>query len=135
MERKDIERIACIFMKALNMHGHGSEVDLSLEATDFYKPFYRSTGLFWGRGTYFFEVVLGGETPTMEEAAEIVRLAHPYFVRALEMDWGMWEHHWEGMEYAWTPQPGWVCSGCDSLIENFICACPQKVWGEEDRYE
>ncbi len=135
MERKEVERLSEVFLKALNYHGHGSERDLSLDATDFYKPFYRGTGLFWGRGTYFFEVELKRKTPTIEEAAEIVRLAHPYFVRALEMDWGLWEHHWKGMEYAWSPQEGWTCNVCNKLIENFICACPQKDWEKVDGYE
>jgi hypothetical protein len=96
----DIEFAASQFLEYLERYGSPAERNLSMDnMEDFrgpcYKPFYRSTSMFWV-GAYF-EEVLGGETPNVETAAEIVRLAHPYFVKAIGLHWDSWEHLWKFM--------------------------------------
>lgn len=69
---------------------------------DHYKPLYRTITLFLAPTLPYLEEVLGGQKPTKEQAEEIMRLAHPYFSKALEEEREtfdrLWENHWEVWE-------------------------------------
>ena len=82
------------FLDYLERYGSGQENDLDMETTDFHKPYYRSAYLLTCSTSPYVVEVLEGRLPTMEEAADLLRSVHPYFVRALEINWDHWEFLW-----------------------------------------
>ena len=88
------------FVEYLNKEGTTNERNLDVNYkesryhSDAYKPFYRSAAIFIHAGAYRSEM-LGGEIISREDAEEILRDAHPFFVIALDGDRRTWEHLWK----------------------------------------
>jgi len=103
----DSQRAADKLVEYLKMCGSSDEADISMDRTergdDHYKPLYRTISLFTAPTLPYLKDVLGGETPSMTQAAEIMRLADPYFIRALEEEWDTFESLWESHVDAWAP--------------------------------
>lgn len=87
----DIQERASTLLGELNKHGSASERDLTIGG-DTYKPFYRAMALIID---YWKEPV------TMEEAEQILVLAHPFFVEAIERDRKEFEHMYRFHREAW----------------------------------
>jgi hypothetical protein len=103
-ERKrmiDIEKAAEKLVEYLDKHGSADERNISMDRTDHYKPLYRTIALFIAPTHTYQEDMLEGRPPTQEEAAEIMRRADPYFIKALEEDWETFDSLWESHMDAW----------------------------------
>ena len=99
----DSQRAADKLVEYLRMCGSSNEANISMDRDDHYKPLYRTITLFIAPTLPYLKDVLDGETPSMTQAAEIMRLADPYFVKALEEDWEEFESLWESHVDAWAP--------------------------------
>lgn len=97
----NIQTAADRLVEYLNMCGSADERNISMDRDDHYKPFYRTITLFTAPTLPYLEEVLGGEKPTKEQAEEIMRLADPYFSKALEDDPGTFDVLWENLSDVW----------------------------------
>ena len=82
----DIKNAANKLVEYLNKCGSPNEADISMDRDDHYKPLYRTVSLFIAPILPYLEEVLEKEVPTIDQAEEIMRLADPYFSKALDED-------------------------------------------------
>jgi hypothetical protein len=95
--KKAAERLVCY----LQLCGSSNESNISMDRDDHYKPMYRTIALFIAPTHPYIDEVLGGEKPTKEQAAEIMRMAHPYFAYVLDTEPDLFDSMWEWHRGAW----------------------------------
>ena len=107
MTPEQIQTAASRLPDALARYGSRVESDLSVIGSGPYKPFYRACALLVAPDQTQEELGMdNGVYPTLEEAMEICRAAHPWFVDALKRDpqrfedtygfiRGAWDDNWE----------------------------------------
>lgn len=97
----DLQKAASKLVEYLNICGSADERNISMDRDDHYKPLYRTITLFTAPTLPYLKEVLGGQKPTKEQAEKIMRLADPYFGKALDEWQEEFDLLWENMAYVW----------------------------------
>jgi len=93
--------VANEFLSALKNAGSEIESDISQIGSPSYKPFYRSCVLFTCDCGNFYDKILQGEKPSLEEAKQILRMVDLWFVEALRMDERHFDYLFEDIKKIW----------------------------------